>query len=233
MEDSIDDSIDKPSAFRHKIIFIGNSNVGKTSIIERIIGNPFNDSVENSIGVDFCSKIVRYNNISTKLQIWDTAGSEKYKSLIPSYIRNSSIVFIVYDLSDKQSFDDVPGWVKFVKDLDKPTLILCGNKLDLDKRVVEKSDAEKLAEDENMKYFEVSAKTNENILEMFYAVIADLPIFDEADKENIVQILKETNEDERNNVEVNSNKKELIVHEQTKNVEDENNLVKPPKQGCC
>ena len=196
-EVSVDNSI---SVTRHKVIFIGDANTGKTSIINRIIDNPFNDTYEVSIGIDFMSKNIRFRGQNIKIQIWDSAGQEKYKGLIPSYVRNSSIVFIVYDISSRTSFENVQNWISFVKNIEKTTMILCGNKTDLN-REVETKEGEEVAEREGIKFFECSAKTNENIKYMFYASIAGLPTFgiiDESEKENLVKELLEENGGEEN-----------------------------------
>ena len=196
-EDSNDDSVDNSvSSTRHKIIFIGDANVGKTTIINRITNNTFNGVYESSIGVDFISKNIKFHGQNIKLQIWDTAGQEKYKGLIPSYVRNSSIVFIIYDISVKNSFANIPNWINFIKSIEKTTLVLCGNKIDLENRVVKKEEGEELAKKEGITFFEVSAKTNENIKNMFYNVISDLPTFTENNnnKENIVKELLQENE---------------------------------------
>jgi Ras-related protein Rab-6A len=191
-EDSVDNSI---SVTRHKIIFVGDAATGKTSIINRIIDNPFNDTYEVSIGIDFMSKNIRFRGQNIKIQIWDSAGQEKYKGLIPSYVRNSSIVFIVYDISNRSSFDNIPNWISFVKNIEKTTMILCGNKNDLD-RDVNKNEAEELAKREGLLFFECSAKTNENIKNMFYSSIAGLStfgIYDQQEKENLIRELLEEN----------------------------------------
>ena len=191
-EDSVDNSI---SVTRHKIIFVGDAATGKTSIINRIIDNPFKDTYEVSIGIDFMSKNIRFRGQNIKIQIWDSAGQEKYKGLIPSYVRNSSIVFIVYDISNRSSFDNIPNWISFVKNIEKTTMILCGNKNDLD-RDVNKNEAEELAKREGLLFFECSAKTNENIKNMFYSSIAGLPtfgIYDQSEKENLIRELLEEN----------------------------------------
>ena len=191
-EDSVDNSI---SVTRHKIIFVGDACTGKTSIINRIIDNPFSDTYEVSIGIDFMSKNIRFRGQNIKIQIWDSAGQEKYKGLIPSYVRNSSIVFIVYDVSNRSSFDNVPNWISFVKNIEKTTIVLCGNKIDLE-REVEKNDGEELAKKEGLTFFECSAKTNENIKNMFFSSIAILPtfgIYDEQEKENLIRELLEEN----------------------------------------
>ena len=190
--DSVDNSV---SVTRQKIIFVGDAATGKTSIINRIIDNPFNDIYEVSIGIDFMSKNIRFRNQNTKIQIWDSAGQEKYKGLIPSYIRNSSIVFLVYDVSKKESFENITNWINFVRNIEKPIMVLCGNKIDLN-REVEKSEGEELANKEGLLFFECSAKTNENIKFMFYSSIVQLPTFGENgdyDKDNLVKELMEEN----------------------------------------
>ena len=191
-EDSINDSV---SVTRHKIIFVGDAGVGKTTIISRLMDNPFNDVYEPSIGVDFMSKNIKYHGQSIKLQIWDTAGQEKYKGLIPSYVRNSSIVFLVYDVSSKTSFENIPNWLNFIRTIENTSLVLCGNKIDLENREVKKEEGEELAKKEGISFFEVSAKTDENIKNMFYNVVADLPTFSESNtnKENLIKELMQEN----------------------------------------
>ena len=180
---------------RHKVIFVGDACTGKTSIINRIIDNPFNDTYEVSIGIDFMSKNIRFRGQNIKIQIWDSAGQEKYKGLIPSYVRNSSIVFIVYDVANRDTFNNVENWISFVKNIEKTTLILCGNKVDLS-REVETKEGQELASKEGILFFECSAKTNENIKNMFFSSIAVLPtfgIYDESERENLIRELLEEN----------------------------------------
>ena len=191
-QDSVDNSI---SITRQKIIFVGDAATGKTSIINRIIDNPFNEIYEISIGIDFMSKNIRFRGQNTKIQIWDSAGQEKYKGLIPSYIRNSSLVFLVYDVSRKESFDNIINWINFVRNIEKTIMVLCGNKIDLT-REVEKSEGEELAKKEGLLFLECSAKTNENIKYMFYSAVVELPNFgieDESEKENVIKELMEEN----------------------------------------
>ena len=227
-EDSVDNSI---SVTRHKVIFVGDACTGKTSIINRIIDNPFNDTYEVSIGIDFMSKNIRFRGQNIKIQIWDSAGQEKYKGLIPSYVRNSSIVFIVYDVSNRSSFDNVSNWISFVKNIEKTTMILCGNKIDLN-REVQTNEGEELAKREGLLFFECSAKTNENIKKMFFSSIAGLPtfgIYDGDEKENL--ILELLNE---NGVEVNQDvggNQELVIQPPAKiNVNGE--FSSPRKKRC-
>jgi len=194
-QDSKDDSEgDSVSVTRHKIIFIGDAGVGKTTIISRIMDNPFNEVYEPSIGVDFMSKIIKYRGQNIKLQIWDTAGQEKYKGLIPSYVRNSSIVFLIYDISVKSSFDNIPNWITFIRSIENTTLVLCGNKIDLEKREVTKEEGEALAQKEGIAFYEMSAKSGDGIKTMFYNAVSDLTVFAENNnKESLIKELMEEN----------------------------------------
>ena len=190
-EDSEGDSV---SVTRHKIIFVGDAGVGKTTIIARIMDSPFNEVYEPSIGVDFMSKSIKYHGQNIKLQMWDTAGQEKYKGLIPSYVRNSSIVFVVYDVAMKSSFDNIPKWISFIRSIENTTLILCGNKIDLEKREVTKEEGEALAQKEGLAFFETSAKTGDGIKNMFYTAVSDLTVFAENNnKETLLKELMEEN----------------------------------------
>ncbi len=89
-------------------------SVGKTSIINSLLGQKFNEEYEPSIVVDFFSKTLKYKNNTFKLQIWDSAGEEKFKSLIPNYIRGASLIFLVYDISNKNSFNNLNNWIDFI-----------------------------------------------------------------------------------------------------------------------
>ena len=227
-EDSVDNSI---SVTRHKIIFVGDASTGKTSIINRIIDNPFNDTYEVSIGIDFMSKNIKFRGQSIKIQIWDSAGQEKYKGLIPSYVRNSSIVFIVYDVSNRSSFDNIPNWISFVKNIERTTMILCGNKIDLD-RDVNTNEGEEIAKSEGILFFECSAKTNENIKNMFFSSISLLPtfgIYDESEKENLIRELLEENGVEISN-DANGNQDLIVQPPATINVNGE--FTNTKKRGC-
>ena len=219
--DSVDDSV---NVARHKIIFVGDAGVGKTTIISRIMDNPFNDAYEPSIGVDFMSKNITFRGTNIKLQMWDTAGQEKYKGLIPSYVRNSSIVFLIYDVSVKSSFDNIPNWITFIRSIENNTLVLCGNKIDLAEREVKKEEGEALAQKEGIAFFEVSAKTGDGIKNMFYNSVADLSTFAEhnSNKENLVKELLQENENENENEKENENENEkslILINDPVLNTE--------------
>jgi len=236
--DSNDESGDNSvSVTKHKIIFVGDAGVGKTTIISRIMNNPYSEAYEPSIGVDFMAKTLKFKGQNVKLQIWDTAGQEKYKGLIPSYVRNSSIVFLVYDISVKASFDNIPKWITFIRSIENTTLILCGNKIDLTNREVKKEEGEAYAQKEGIAFYEVSAKTDENIHNMFYSAVAELPTFAEANpnKENLIKELMAEN-DVENKVEgiqpgqqSQPAQKTMNVDGQEKKIEDKK---KKKKCGC-
>ena len=224
-EDSVDNSI---SVTRHKVIFVGDANTGKTSIINRIIDNPFNETYEVSIGIDFMSKNIRFRGQNIKIQIWDSAGQEKYKGLIPSYVRNSSIVFIVYDISNRTSFENVQNWISFVKNIEKTTMVLCGNKIDLG-REVETKEGQEVADREGIKFFECSAKTNDNIKNMFYSSIAGLPtfgVYEESERENLVKELLEENGGEDNQEGNNDN----LVRQPPAQINVNGDVISPSKK---
>ena len=187
-------SDDSQNSTHPKIIFLGDEATGKTSIIKSILDNPFSDVYDASIGLDFMSKSIIFHGENIRLQIWDSAGQEKYRGLIPSYIKNTSIAFLVYDVSNKKSFENIANWITLVRNIDKPLMVLCGNKIDL-KREVEINEGEELAKKEGLLFFECSAKINENIKFMFYSSIANIPnLFDdEFEKEDIIKELMEEN----------------------------------------
>lgn len=192
-----DTSIDNSSlSQRYKVVIVGDVSVGKTSYISRITENKFNSSYEPSIGVDFSSKQVKYKGSLFKLQIWDTAGQEKYKSLIPSYIRSSNIVYIMYDITNKSSFENINKWVLFIeKYVPEANILIIGNKIDLnDNRQVSKDDVDKFKKESKYSIYEISSKTGENCYEVFYASLKKLNVlndFLDTEKELISFLIEE------------------------------------------
>ena len=206
-------------SIRRKIVFIGNPSTGKTSLLNRICNDKFIPDYDSTIGVDFFTKTIFYNESIFKIQLWDSAGQEKYKSLIPSYIRGASIIFLIFDLSWRESFDAIKNWLGFVNQYtnkNQVKLVLVGNKCDLERKV-KKEEGEKMAEKEGMLYFETSAKTADGVIDMFYTSFSFIDFFNDKRKEkgkideNIVKELIEqnTNRNNDNNNNKNNNKEDI------------------------
>lgn len=168
-------------SIRHKVVFIGNPTAGKTSLLNRICNDKFQSNYDSTIGVDFFTKTIFYNETIFKIQLWDSAGQEKYRSLIPSYIRGASIIFLIYDLNHHETFDAVNNWLGFVSQYtnkEQVKLILVGNKKDLERKVTF-DEGNNLAKKEGMLFFETSAKTGEGVIEMFYSSFAMIDFFND------------------------------------------------------
>jgi len=136
--------------------------------------------------------------------MWDSAGLERYRALIPSYVRGASIIFIIYDVSSRESFNNLGTWVNFIKQVntDNSMIVLCGNKTDLGRNVTTQ-EGQKLANKEQMVFFEASAKSGENVNRMMYSCIADLPFFEQfqiGNKEQLVKELEGGNKKEQNSI---------------------------------
>jgi small GTP-binding protein len=160
-----------------KYIVIGSSGVGKTSILTRFDCNIFRQDVQPTIGVDFFVATVNIGDVSFKLHLWDTAGQERFHSIAKSYFRSAMGVFLVFDLTDRKSFDDMTQWLNDVHNLCDPnvTVTLFGNKCDLDdSRVVLRSEAASFAFMHQLKYFETSALLGENISEAIHESVTSL-----------------------------------------------------------
>jgi len=153
-----------------KLILIGNSGVGKSSIINRYMQKEFDDSYKCTIGVDFLMKSLTIKGKTVKLQLWDTAGQEKYKSMVSSYYRGANVALVVFDLTSHLSFDCLPMWIEnyYKNGPEQKNIILIGNKKDLENnREVSSEEAELFSETNNMIYFETSAKEGDNIEYVF------------------------------------------------------------------
>ena len=169
-----------------KLLLLGDSSVGKTSILLKYISNKFDESSISTVGVDYMDKIIDYNKFKITLQIWDTSGEEKFRSITKNFYRNADGLLVVFDLTKKESYDHIRIWINEAKENnDKLKTILIGNKLDLkDERIVAIDVAKQFAEKNNLKYIETSAKDGTNINESFQAII-DL-LFDGKSSEEIL-----------------------------------------------
>lgn len=161
--------------YSYKIVTIGNSNIGKTSLSTRFTNEKFIDNTA-TIGVEYYSKNINLNNKIFKIQLWDTAGQEIFRSIIKTYYRQAVGVLLCYDITNFKSFNDLPLWLNEIKrELNNTSIFyLIGTKIDINKREVPKNLADKFALENNMKHFEVSSRSGENINEMFLSLINDI-----------------------------------------------------------
>jgi small GTP-binding protein len=155
---------------KKKIVMLGDQSVGKTSIINRLVFDSFTGSEQPTVGVDFVSKTVNIDDKTIRLQLWDTAGQERFHSLIPSYIKDSAIAIIVFDITNQVSFNSISKWINDVREERGTSTVIyvLGNKTDLaEERVVQNADAAAFLKKENIEYFEVSAKSGDNVIPFF------------------------------------------------------------------
>ena len=151
-----------------KIIILGASEVGKTSILDRYFKDEFRENRLSTIGVDFQTKYFKFDSKKIKVNYTDTAGQEKFRAISVNYLKAANGVILVFDITKEETFEALEEWLKYLKDNGKDDIqkILIGNKLDLEKnRKVTKEDAEDFAKSNGCKYFETSAKTGVNVNE--------------------------------------------------------------------
>ena len=154
----------------YKIIIIGDAAVGKSNILTRYIKNEFCQNQKSTVGVELGIKFIKIKGVNAKIQIWDTAGQERYRAITSSYYKGSHGCFIVYDITNQSSFDNVEKWYEHVqKEAGKDiSIILVGNKSDLEnERKVSKEKGEDLAKNLNCPFFETSAFSGINISQTF------------------------------------------------------------------
>ena len=164
----------KNNSIESKIILLGKNNVGKTSLILQYSSNIFQEELASTIGAEYISKDLFFNDQKLTLNIWDTSGQERYRSLSKIYFKNSHIIILVYDITSKESFNDIINfWYNYVTENLGNNLIfaIVANKSDLYlNEQVSHEEGENYAKKINAFYFETSAKNNEGINEMFSLV---------------------------------------------------------------
>ena len=203
---------DQDYEFIFKVLLLGNSNVGKSSLFLRFVDDIWNDTFVPTIGVDFKIKTFEIDSKKIKMQIWDTAGQERFKNIIASYYRGAHGILLLYDVTDKDSFKNLSNWlIEIEKNASKNVLkVLIGNKSDLeDKRLVSYNQGKEFADTYGLKFIETSAKKNLNVNEAFETLGRELMI-SSADK-------KVTNQKQ--------NKKISVAKAQDLNIKK--------KDGCC
>ena len=183
-----------------QLLIIGDSTVGKTSILSRYTNGEFNPHYLATVGLDFFKKDEIFNGKTIRIKIWDTAGQERYKSLTQGYFRNAEGIMIVYDVTNSVSFENLKYWIQSIKshiDIDKGEVpaIIIGNKIDIFEREVKKEDAEAFAKEQKFKYFETSAKNgngiNECIKFLVNTILRNTDNKEEEMEKKFIQINKE------------------------------------------
>ena len=170
MYSSNPNSANQDYEFIFKVLLLGNSNVGKSSLFLRFVDDIWNDTFVPTIGVDFKIKTFEIDSKKIKMQIWDTAGQERFKNIIASYYRGAHGILLLYDVTDKDSFKNLSNWlIEIEKNASKNVLrVLIGNKCDLEeKRVISLNQGKEFADTYGLKFIETSAKKNLNVTEAF------------------------------------------------------------------
>ena len=151
-----------------QLLIIGDSTVGKTSILSRFANGIFNSNYLATVGLDSFTKDEIIDDKTVRIKIWDTAGQERYKSLTKGFFRNAEGVMLVYDVTNSETYENLKFWLQSIKnntspDMGEIPIILIGNKIDCEDREVKLEEAENFWKEQGYPYFETSAKTGENI----------------------------------------------------------------------
>jgi small GTP-binding protein len=156
-------------AHNYKFIMIGESSVGKTCMILRYTNNTFTETFLTTVGVDFKAVKTEVDGQVVQLQVWDTAGQEQFRTITKSYFRGTHGIILTFDVTSRLSFDRTHLWIQSIKEeaSEDVSVILVGNKIDLDHREVTTEEGVQLAEEFQVPYIEASAKTGENIALVF------------------------------------------------------------------
>mmetsp|Transcript_28331 Transcript_28331/g.41136 ORF Transcript_28331/g.41136 Transcript_28331/m.41136 type:complete len:235 (+) Transcript_28331:60-764(+) len=181
-----------PTSIKHskyRVGFFGDTRVGKTSIVKRYVYDQFEHAPSPTIGVDFLSKLVFLKNRTVRLSTWDTAGEPRFRPLMPSYMRDSEVAVVVYDVTNRTSFLNTAMWVDLIRmqrgnDI---LIVLVGNKADLSNRQVGTTEGEKQAKMDGLLFMECSAKSGDNVQGLFQMIIASL-IGKEDESNNAVDV---------------------------------------------
>ena len=228
--------------YSFKILFLGGIGVGKTSIINRYVKNILKNDQKPTIGIDYKTKIVVYNSKRIKLQIFDTSGQERFRTLTKNYYHGADGIIMVFDLKRNETFEELTYWMEEINkncDKNKISLILVGNKNDgnLEERKISQEQGKKMAESYNFNYIETSAITNFNIKECFDLMAHSL--FEKSMNNAKNNKEEKKGEDNKNKSEVKKdikgnkiilNKNNHLTHN---NNETNNNINNNNEDSCC
>ena len=169
-----------------KLLIVGDSNVGKTSLLLQYTDNYYPDQHTATIGFEYKIKTFQYKDYKIKLQIWDTAGQERFHSITNNFFHNADGILFVYDITSRQSFNGVKVWIKEAEEIGNfYKRLLIGNKCDLsDKRNISIEELEKYCEEKNIDFFETSEKENIYLVEAFNKIV-ELILENKTDEEII------------------------------------------------
>ena len=160
-----------------KILIIGDAGVGKSNLLLRYVKNEFASDMRSTVGVEFGTKMLKIDNYDIKAQIWDTAGQERYRAITSAYYKGAKGVLIVYDITKKNTFENVDKWLNDfkMKSDDDAAIVIVGNKSDLiNEREVSIEEATLKAQVNHLAFFETSAKENENVHSAFISLITQV-----------------------------------------------------------
>jgi len=170
------DSMNSPNTF--KVLILGDASVGKTCILIRYCEGTFSDAPQTTISSEFKMKPFTLEGQDFKVQVWDTAGQERFRTITSSFYRAAQGIVVVYDITDKESYVNLPGWVGEIEKYGSTNVakMIMGNKKDLPEgqRTTSRDEAAEYAKSVNLPYYEVSAKTGEGIDEAFTAFVKDM-----------------------------------------------------------
>ena len=170
-----EDGINK--VIKYKIILLGNSGVGKTSIFKRLLTDKFKGNYSPNIGIELEEYNVKYKNNKYKIRLYDTCGAERHRALTKMYLKNTDGVIFVFDITDKDSFEDLTMWYNLLKEEQEKIIgILIGNKTDInsEERQINIIDSKSFANEHNLKYFECSAKEDKYIKKAFVSLLNEI-----------------------------------------------------------
>ena len=164
------------SEFAFKILLLGDSSVGKTCFLKRYTENTFQDAYLSTIGLEFKYKLVTLEDgIIVKVQLWDTAGEERFRTIAKSYYKGAHGIVLIYDVTNRKTYENIRKWMNQIKDDSSSniSIILVANKIDCENeyRQVTKEEGKTLAKSNNLPIFEASAKDNINVEESFKYLI--------------------------------------------------------------
>ena len=160
-----------------KVVIVGDQFVGKTNIMSKYLKNQFHEDSKTTVGVEFGSKEFNIENHSIKCQIWDTAGQERYRAITSAYYKGAKGSFVVYDITNKTSFESIDKWISDVRaSADKKlTIVVIGNKCDLEEqRKVTKQEGENKAAELEVAFLETSALSGENVDKAFELMVHEI-----------------------------------------------------------